>query len=108
VRIVKTPPRGQAPDEKFLIDLFSKRSQGLGAEPQVAPAGAKPPFRHFFGSFFVPTCSKKERKQFSHISPQQLTNIVPPLQKFVFYIEVLFSVLFEQGAAKKNIFRCAK
>ena len=37
-------------DEKFLIDLFSKRSQGLGAEPRVASAEAKL-ILAVFGSF---------------------------------------------------------
>ena len=37
-------------NEKFLIDLFSKRSQGLGAEPRVAPAEAKLSRRFFCAS----------------------------------------------------------
>ena len=60
--------------EKFLIDLFSKRSQGLGAAPQVAPAGAKSSCTPF--SFAKQICSsfcgyllKKRTETVFHIPP---------------------------------------
>jgi hypothetical protein len=68
-----------------LIDLFSKRSRGLGAEPQVAPAGAKPFSAFLLILFFAPAVSKKRMEWIRTCN-----------------IEKTLSVLFEQGAAKRT------
>ena len=58
---------------KVFASLFSKSDRpSKGAQPLVAPAGAKFLQRRFFGSFFAATCSKKERKRFPHITSQQI------------------------------------
>ncbi|MBQ7378075.1 MAG: hypothetical protein IJW70_00180, partial [Clostridia bacterium] len=48
----------------FLIDLFSKWSRGLGAEPQVASAEAKLSRRVFVAKLFSlrPQCQRKKRE----------------------------------------------
>ncbi len=82
---------GDLTHESFRSSLF-KGSRAPRAEPLVASAEATHTRRFWF--FLRPRC-QKERKQFSHIIFQQ---------QFVFYIELILSVLFDGVAAKKNVF----
>ena len=49
---------------KVFASLFSKSDRGLGAEPQVAPAGAKLLIWPFFGSFFGLLLQRKNGEDF--------------------------------------------
>jgi hypothetical protein len=55
---------------KVFASLFSKSDRGLGAEPQVAPAGAKYSTRRLICEanpfFFAPAVSKRTETVFSH------------------------------------------
>ena len=60
---------------KSFDQTFSKVCAGRGRAALVASAEAKLPLRHFFGSFFVPTCSKKERRGFAQRNPKRMRAI---------------------------------
>jgi hypothetical protein len=53
---------------KSFDQTFSKVCGVLGQRPESLVATSETLPRRFFGSFFAATCSKKERKRFSHIN----------------------------------------
>ena len=59
----KSPTRTTVFNEKFLIDLFSKRSRAPRAEPLVASAEAKSFLAVLFGTFSCGYIAKKKYKE---------------------------------------------